>query len=174
MPQTVKTVAAPNGKASECLSSRAPTNAPAHIRRMEIARLCHRGLLPPAKEESAASPVIVSVKTVVVKSGRAIFRTVAFLRPIAKAVSTMTAYKRVESKGTETIDALVLIRAGIRPRTQMQSSSTDCLRAAPMSSQDGPRSPHQLRMQRELSESATRTTLVHLQKQSQEARYCQS
>src|SRR5207244_4542722 len=84
-----------------------PMNAPANIRRTEIARLCHRGSLPPAKEESAASPVIVSVKTVVVKSGRAIFRTVAFLRPIAKAVSTMTAYKRVESMGTEAIDASV-------------------------------------------------------------------
>src|SRR6266446_1770843 len=107
MPQTVKTVAAPNGKASECLSSRAPTNAPANIRRMEIARLCHRGLLPPAKEESAANPVIVSVKTVVVKSGWAIFRTVAFLSPIARPVRTMTAYKRVESEGTDPIDASV-------------------------------------------------------------------
>src|SRR4051794_5172347 len=77
------------------------------MRRMDITRLCHRGSLPPAKEESAASPVIVSVRTVVVKSGRAIFRTVAFLRPIAKAVSTMTAHKRVESKGTEAIDASV-------------------------------------------------------------------
>src|SRR5438270_9366185 len=102
MPQTVKTVATPNGKARECLSSRAPAKAPPNIKRMDNTRRCHRGLLPPAKEESAASPVIVSVKTVVVKSGIAIFRTVEFLRPIARAVRTMTAYERVESKGTET------------------------------------------------------------------------
>ena len=87
------------------------------MKRMDITRLCHRGLLPPAKEESAANPVIVSVKTVVVKSGRAIFRTVAFLIPIASAVRIMTAYKRVESEGSETLPS----DANVAPSRNMAS-----------------------------------------------------
>jgi hypothetical protein len=62
-------------------------------------RLGHRGLLPPASAESAARPVIVSVSTVVVRSGTPRLRTVAFLTPIASAVRMMTAYSCVELSG---------------------------------------------------------------------------
>jgi hypothetical protein len=47
-------------------------------------------LVPPAKNESAASPVIVRVKTVVVRSGTPSLRVVAFLNPMARAVSPIT------------------------------------------------------------------------------------
>jgi hypothetical protein len=60
-------------------------------------RLRHLGLVPPANDESAASPVTVSVKTVVVKSGTASFLTVAFRTPIARAVRRIIAYVRNSS-----------------------------------------------------------------------------
>jgi len=44
-----------------------------------------------ASEESAPMPVIVSVRTVVVRSGIASFRTAAFRVPIASAVRVMRA-----------------------------------------------------------------------------------
>lgn len=84
--QIDKNVASANGTVSERCTSSAPTPAPKNISRTDTSRLCQRGLVPPASAESAASPVIVSVSTVVVKSGTPIFRTVAFLTPIAKAV----------------------------------------------------------------------------------------
>ncbi len=59
-------------------------------------RLCHRGLAPPAKDESAAKPVSVSVKTVVVRSGTPSLRAVAFLIPMARAVSPMTTRSGLE------------------------------------------------------------------------------
>ena len=51
-----------------------------------------RGLLPPAKDESAAKPVNVSVGTVVLISATRSCRTVAFLSPIDNAVKTIIAY----------------------------------------------------------------------------------
>jgi hypothetical protein len=47
---------------------------------------------PPATEESAANPVTVSVKTVVVTSGTPSLRTMALRIPIAMAVSVTSAY----------------------------------------------------------------------------------
>src|SRR5260370_29858956 len=55
--------------ATDRLSIRAPTAAPANIAITDATRLCHLGLVPPARDESAARPVIVSVNTVVVRSG---------------------------------------------------------------------------------------------------------
>src|SRR5258708_6927802 len=49
-----------------------------------------RGLLSPARAESAAKPAIVSVNTVVVRSATPSFRTTAFRRPIAIAVEATT------------------------------------------------------------------------------------
>jgi hypothetical protein len=67
-----------------------PTAAPANISSTEATRLRHRGLVPPASEESAAKPIIVRVKTAVVRSGTPSLRVVAFLNPIARAVSPIT------------------------------------------------------------------------------------
>ena len=69
----------------------APANAPTIIARMAALRRCQRGLSPPAKLESAARPVIVKVRTVVVISGTASFLTTAFLSPMESAVTAMTA-----------------------------------------------------------------------------------
>jgi hypothetical protein len=68
---------------------------------MEASRRRHRGFVPPASEESAASPVIVNVRTVVVKSAIASRRTVALRMPIAIAVSVMTANSGTESSPAE-------------------------------------------------------------------------
>src|SRR5258707_10877299 len=57
---------------------------------MAAARLPHRGLLPPARLESAANPTMVSVSTVVVRSGTPSFRTTALRSPITTAVKAMT------------------------------------------------------------------------------------
>ena len=72
---------------------RAPAKAPKIMAKMAAPRRCQRGFSPPAKLESAASPVIVSVNTVVVISGTASFLTIAFLSPMARAVEAMTACK---------------------------------------------------------------------------------
>src|SRR5260370_13807388 len=65
----------PSETATECLSIRPPMIAPANIASRDAQRLCHRGLLPPARDESAANPVIVCVRTVVVGSGMPSLRT---------------------------------------------------------------------------------------------------
>lgn len=65
----------------------APATAPPSIAKIAAQRRCHRRLLPPAKDESAASPAIVRVRTVVVKSGTPSFRTTAV---IAKRTLRMT------------------------------------------------------------------------------------
>src|SRR5262249_565457 len=96
-PQTAERVATARGKASERFNSIAPAAAPVNITTTERNRRTHRALLPPAREESAARPVMVRVKTVVVKSCSPIFPTVAFLIPIASAVRTISVYTRVES-----------------------------------------------------------------------------
>jgi len=70
------------GSAIEYRSSHTPATAPANISATDNARLAHPGLLPPASEESAAIPVIVSVSTVVVRSRSPSFRTTALRTPI--------------------------------------------------------------------------------------------
>src|SRR5882672_2482432 len=55
----------------------APIAAPKNIATTDSTLLANLGLLPFAIEESAAMPVIVSVRTVVVRSGIANFRTAA-------------------------------------------------------------------------------------------------
>jgi hypothetical protein len=54
----------------------------------------HRGLAPPASEESEAMPVTVRVRTVVVRSGTASFLTTALRTPIARARRTINPYVR--------------------------------------------------------------------------------
>ena len=58
--------------------------APPNMATTEKIRRSERGLLPPARNESAAKPVRVSVKTVVVRSGTARRRTVALRSPSPK------------------------------------------------------------------------------------------
>ena len=69
----------------------APEAAPKRIAKTEEILLNNLGLLPFASEESAAMPVMVNVKTVVVRSGIASFRTAAFRVPIASAVRAIRA-----------------------------------------------------------------------------------
>jgi hypothetical protein len=57
-----------------------PNAAPKNIAATVATLLANLGLLPLASEESAPMPVIVSVITVVVRSGIASFRTAAFRR----------------------------------------------------------------------------------------------
>ncbi len=80
-----------SARTSECLNNKAPEAAPANMAATDPIRRCQRGLLPPANEESAAKPESVNVKTVMVRSGTASLRTVAFLTPIASAVRTIKA-----------------------------------------------------------------------------------
>src|SRR5882672_5856777 len=90
--QIDKSVAVANASTTDRLRSNVPINAPKKIKRTARSRRRHRGLVPPANLESAARPVMVRVRTVVVRSGIAILRTVAFRMPIAHAVSTMIEY----------------------------------------------------------------------------------
>ena len=94
--QIDKSVAVANGHTNERLSSRVPIAAPKNISTTARSRRRHRGLVPPASVESAARPVMVRVRTVVVRSGIAILRTVAFRIPIAHAVSNMIEYNCTE------------------------------------------------------------------------------
>jgi len=64
----------------------APTAAPKKIAKTEPTLLANLGLLPFAREESAAMPVSVNVRTVVVRSGIASFRTTALRVPMASPV----------------------------------------------------------------------------------------
>src|SRR5258708_31393052 len=65
----------------------APKAAPKNIAATDATLLANLGLLTFASEESAPMPVIVSVRTVVVRSGMASFRTAALRVPIASAGS---------------------------------------------------------------------------------------
>src|SRR6266566_4965015 len=78
----------------------APNAAPKNIATTDPTLLANLGLLPFAIEESAAMPVIVSVRTVVVRSGIASFRTAALRVPIASAVKAIRAngWKECSSK----------------------------------------------------------------------------
>ena len=69
----------------------APSAAPKNIAATDATLLANLGLLPFASEESAPMPVIVSVRTVVVRSGIASLRTAAFRVPIASAVKAIKA-----------------------------------------------------------------------------------
>jgi len=67
----------------------APNGAPKNSATTDSTLLANLGLLPFAIEESAPVPVIVRVRTVVVRSGIASFRTAAFRMPMASAVKTI-------------------------------------------------------------------------------------
>ena len=67
----------------------APNAAPKKIAKTEPTLLANLGLLPFASEESAAMPVTVNVRTVVVISGIASLRTAAFRVPIARPVKAI-------------------------------------------------------------------------------------
>src|SRR5215469_4508078 len=75
----------------ECIRVIEPNTAPPNIATTAAIRRCKRGLVPRAKDESAARPVMVNVSTVVVRSGMANLRTAAFLIPIAMAVKAIIA-----------------------------------------------------------------------------------
>src|SRR5207253_5560157 len=81
--------------ATDRATSQAPAAAPANMIATEATRRDQRGPSPPAAGESAASPVIVIVSTVVVRSGTASLRTTALRMPMAKPVKPITAYSRV-------------------------------------------------------------------------------
>ena len=70
----------------------APRATPLKSATTEATRRIHRRFSPPASDESAAKPVNVRVKTVVVKSATPRQRTVAFRTPIAAPVKTMRVY----------------------------------------------------------------------------------
>jgi hypothetical protein len=67
----------------------APNAVPKKIAKTEPTLLANLGLLPFASEESAAMPVTVNVRTVVVRSGIASFRTTAFRVPMASPVKAI-------------------------------------------------------------------------------------
>jgi hypothetical protein len=69
----------------------APNAAPKNVAATAATLLANLGLLPFASEESAPMPVIVNVRTVVVRSGTASFRTAALRVPIASAVKAIRA-----------------------------------------------------------------------------------
>jgi hypothetical protein len=72
----------------------APTSAPVATSPTAATRRPARGLWPPASQESAASPVRVWMRTVVVMSGTARRWTVAFWSPIAAASNAIITYRR--------------------------------------------------------------------------------
>ena len=57
-----------------CSVARPPSKGPAHITNAALIRRAKRASDPPTKDESAARPVSVMVRTVVVTSGSAILR----------------------------------------------------------------------------------------------------
>ncbi len=70
-------------------TSHAPSAAPTTIATTAAERRGERVPGPPPARESAARPVRVMVRTVVVMSGTPSLRTVALRSPIAKAVTAM-------------------------------------------------------------------------------------
>jgi hypothetical protein len=75
-------------------SRSAPAAAPASIASIEPSRRWGRAPGPDARALSAASPVRVSVSTVVVRSAAAMRRTVAFCRPKLAASAAVVAIAR--------------------------------------------------------------------------------
>src|SRR6476660_6888492 len=74
----------------KCMTT-APNAAPKNIVATDATLLANLGLVPFASAESAPMPVIVNVRTVVVRSGIDSFRTAAFRVPIASAVKAIRA-----------------------------------------------------------------------------------
>ena len=72
-------------------TSRAPASAPRNIAATEIRRRAAWAPVAPAIGLSAAMPVMVSVSTVVVRSGTASLRAVAFCAPVASESATIRA-----------------------------------------------------------------------------------
>ena len=77
VPPRISAPATASGTASPYRTSTAPSAAPSKIATTAAIRRAQLGLLPPASVESAARPVIVSVSTVVVRSGTFNWRIVA-------------------------------------------------------------------------------------------------
>lgn len=75
-----------------CSRSWAPMKAPRNMASTDRIRRPGRGAVPPAGAESAASPVRVSVSTVVVRSGTPSRRATAFCRPMASPRNTTSVY----------------------------------------------------------------------------------
>lgn len=69
----------------------APNAAPTNMAATDAILLASLGLFPFASEESPPIPVMVSVRTVVVRSGIPSFRIAAFRVPIARAVKAIRA-----------------------------------------------------------------------------------
>ena len=74
-----------------CRIRTAPTSAPMNMAATEIRRRPDFDPFPPPSALSAAIPVTVRVSTVVVRSGTANRRTLAFCTPMARARNTMSA-----------------------------------------------------------------------------------
>ena len=68
----------------------APASAPPNMQKAEATLRPAWGLVPPARDESDASPVSVMVRTVVVMSATPKCRTAALRTPMAKARSAIT------------------------------------------------------------------------------------
>jgi hypothetical protein len=77
-----------------------PRQPPAAMRPAAARRRPTRGLWPPASWESAANPVKIGVSTVVVTSGTARRRTVAFCSPSLAASNPITTYRRAPPAST--------------------------------------------------------------------------
>jgi hypothetical protein len=89
-PATINAASASGAVRPDTRRRIAPARAPANIATTDSTR---RAVRPPATEESAASPVSVNVRTVVVRSGTASFRTTAFRTPMAIAVDRTIVYE---------------------------------------------------------------------------------
>src|ERR1035438_6091841 len=87
------------------ITSRAPIRAPSSIAATEISRRVACAPVAPATGLSAATPVMVSVSTVVVRSGTASLRAVAFCTPMAAASTTIRAYRRPDASGWADLQA---------------------------------------------------------------------
>jgi len=94
-----------------CRTSRAPTRAPSSIAATEISRRATLAPVAPASGPSAATPVIVSVSTVVVRSGTASLRAVPFCTPMAAASTTISAYRRPVGTGGAVSAAMITVAA---------------------------------------------------------------
>ncbi len=91
-------------------TSRAPSSAPTNMAATARRRRPDLEPVPPPMTLSAPIPVTVIVNTVVVKSGTANFRILAFWTPVARLRTTMSAYRKkccgaVELQSARTTDA---------------------------------------------------------------------
>src|SRR6185312_5051403 len=100
----IAAAAASGAAVSMWIASRAPISAPTSIAPTARMRRPIRESAPPASAESAAIPVSVIVRTVVVSSATASLRAVEFWIPMARA-STAIRTKRVTSAAARTVAA---------------------------------------------------------------------